>query len=119
LCSNHIFHAGNEEQKRKYIPRLAAGEVLGAWALTEPDAGSDAASIKTTATFDGKIWTLNGSKTFTTQGSVAGIYVIFARTEDPNSPGRFGLTAFVCEKGAPGLEVGKKEKKMGIRASDT
>src|SRR5579859_2998581 len=119
LCSNHIFLAGNEEQRKKYIPRLASGEVLGAWALTEPGAGSDAASIKTTAVFDGKVWTLNGSKTFTTQGSVAGVYVIFAKTEDPNTPGRFGLTAFVCEKGVKGLDVGKKETKMGIRASDT
>lgn len=119
LCSNHIFLAGNEEQRKKYIPRLASGETLGAWALTEPGAGSDAASLKTTAVFDGKVWTLNGSKTFTTQGSVAGIYVIFARTEDPQRPGRFGLTAFACEKGAKGLDVGKKETKMGIRASDT
>ena len=113
LCSNHIFLAGNEEQKRKYLPRLAKGEVLGAWALTEPGAGSDAAGITTTARQESGRWVLNGSKTFTTQGSVAGVYVIFA-----NSGGR-GLSAFVCEKDTPGLTVGKKEKKMGIRASDT
>jgi alkylation response protein AidB-like acyl-CoA dehydrogenase len=118
LCSNHIFLAGNEEQRMKYIPRLAKGEVLGAWALTEPGAGSDANSIQTIADFDGKVWTLNGSKTFTTQGSVAGTYVLFAKN-GAGAPGGPGLTAFVCEKGVPGLEVGKKEKKMGIRASDT
>ncbi len=113
LCSNHIFLAGSEEQKRRYLPRLARGEVLGAWALTEPGAGSDAAGITTTARQEDGHWVLNGSKTFTTQGSVAGVYVIFA-----NSGGR-GLSAFVCEKGVPGLTIGKKEKKMGIRASDT
>ncbi|MBI5201576.1 MAG: acyl-CoA dehydrogenase family protein [Elusimicrobia bacterium] len=117
LCSNHIFIAGNEEQKNKYLTRLAKGEVLGAWALTEPGAGSDAQSIKTTAVFDGKDWILNGSKTFTTQGSVAGTYVIMARTVDPT--GKPGMTAFVVDKGTPGLEVGKKEKKMGLHASDT
>ncbi len=113
LCSGHIFLTGNEAQKQKYLSRLARGEVLGAWALTEPGAGSDAASIKTTAVFEGGRWVLNGSKTFTTQGSVAGVYVIMART------GEKALTAFVCDKGTPGLEVGKKEKKMGIRGSDT
>ncbi len=118
LCSNHIFIAGNEEQKQKYLTRLARGEVLGAWALTEPAAGSDAQSIKTTAVFDGKDWILNGSKTFTTQGSVAGTYVIMARSVDQQS-GKPGMTAFVVEKGTPGLEVGKKEKKMGLHASDT
>lgn len=118
LCSNAIFLSGTEEQKRRYLPRLAAGEVLGAWALTEPGAGSDAASLRTVCEFDGKDWVLNGSKTFTTQGSVAGTYVIYARNA-PGAPGGPGLTAFVCEKGARGLDVGKKEKKMGIRASDT
>ncbi|MEE8424237.1 MAG: acyl-CoA dehydrogenase family protein [Elusimicrobiota bacterium] len=114
LCSNHIFIAGSEKQKKKYLPRLAKGEVLGAWALTEPEAGSDAGGLKTTSEFDGKHWILNGSKTFTTQGSVAGTYVIFAK-----NVGGKGLNAFIVEKGARGLEVGKKEKKMGLRSSDT
>ena len=116
LCANHLFLHGNEDQKRRYLPRLATGEALGAWALTEPGAGSDAASIKTRAVTNGSGWILNGSKTFTTQGSVAGIYVIFARTDGNGKP---QLTAFVAEKGVPGLGVGKIEKKMGIRASDT
>ncbi len=116
LCANHLFLHGDEEQKRRYLPRLASGEVLGAWALTEPGAGSDAASIKTRASRNGDGWVLNGSKTFTTQGSVAGVYVIFAKTGGNGKP---ELTAFVAEKGAAGLGVGKIEKKMGIRASDT
>ncbi|MFH1724358.1 MAG: acyl-CoA dehydrogenase family protein [Elusimicrobiota bacterium] len=114
LCANHIFLAGTDEQRERYLPRLATGEVLGAWALTEPEAGSDAASLRTVSEFDGKQWILNGSKTFTTQGSVAGVCVIFAR----NAGGK-GINAFVVEKGAEGLTVGKKEKKMGLRASDT
>lgn len=118
LCANHIFLAGGEEHKRRYLSRLASGETLGAWALTEPGAGSDAASLQTTAVFRGGQWVLNGSKTFTTQGSVAGIYVILAKTNEKSSGGH-GITAFVCEKGTPGLGVGKKEKKMGLRASDT
>jgi hypothetical protein len=120
LCSNQIYLHGNEDQRRRYIPRLASGQDLGAWALTEPGAGSDAASIQTRAEFDGKNWILNGSKTFTTQGSVAGIYVIFAKTSaEFTESGREGLTAFVVEKGTPGLSVGKIEKKMGLRSSDT
>jgi alkylation response protein AidB-like acyl-CoA dehydrogenase len=112
LCSKHIFLAGNEEQKRKYLPRLTSGQELGAWALTEPMHGSDAAGIETTAKKAEGGWVINGTKTFTTQGSVAGVYVIFAKTED-------GVSAFIVEKGTSGLEVGKKEKKMGLRASDT
>lgn len=118
LCTNHIYQNGDEEQRQKYLPRLASGEVLGAWALTEPQAGSDAASIKTRAVFDGTHWVINGSKTFTTQGSVAGIYVIFAQTSETAGGGR-GITAFVMEKGTPGLNIGKIEHKMGIRSSDT
>ncbi|MDE2039898.1 MAG: acyl-CoA dehydrogenase family protein [Elusimicrobia bacterium] len=120
LCTNHLFLHGSEAQRRRYLPRLCGGEALGAWALTEPAAGSDAASLKTRAVFDGKSWTLNGSKTFTTQGSVAGVYVIFAQTSaKDNGSGKDGLTAFVFEKGHPGLQVGKIEHKMGIRCSDT
>ncbi|MBI5629995.1 MAG: acyl-CoA dehydrogenase family protein [Elusimicrobia bacterium] len=118
LCTNHLFLHASAEQKRKYLPRLATGEVLGAWALTEPQAGSDAASIRTKAVLEGSRWVINGSKTFTTQGSVAGVYVVFAQTGEHPSGGR-GLTAFVMEKGTPGLNVGKIEKKMGIRSSDT
>lgn len=118
LCTNHIYMHGSEEQRLKYVPRLASGEVLGAWALTEPQAGSDAASLRTKAEFDGTHWILNGSKTFTTQGSVAGTYVVFAQNSETAGGGR-GLTAFVMEKGTPGLNVGKVEKKMGIRSSDT
>jgi len=112
LCSNHLFLAGNEEQKKKYLPRLTSGQALGAWALTEPGAGSDAQSLATRAERRNGGWVLNGTKTFTTQGSVAGVYVLFAQTGK-------GLSAFVVEKGAKGLSVGKKEKKMGLRCSDT
>ncbi len=120
LCSSQIYLHGSEEQRLRYIPRLASGQDLGAWALTEPGAGSDAASIQTRAEFDGVHWILNGSKTFTTQGSVAGIYVIFAKTSaEFTENGREGLTAFVVEKGTPGLNIGKIEKKMGLRSSDT
>jgi alkylation response protein AidB-like acyl-CoA dehydrogenase len=120
LCTNHIFMHGSEEQRLKYVPRLASGQVLGAWALTEPQAGSDAASLKTRAVKEGDVWVLSGSKTFTTQGSVAGVYVIFAQTTaKDNGSGRDGLSVFVMEKGTPGLSVGKIEHKMGIRSSDT
>ncbi len=116
LCGNTIAIAGTEEQKRKYLPRMAKSEIMGAWALTESEAGSDAKAIKTQAQLEGEFWILNGSKTFTTQGSVAGVYVIFAVTS-PDAEGQ-GISAFVAEPG-PGLEIGKVEKKMGLRASDT
>lgn len=117
LCANTILFAGTQTQKKKYLPVLSSGASLGAWALTEPGAGSDAKSIQTTAQEQEDGWALNGAKTFTTQGSVAGIYVIFAVT----TPGEQaqGISAFVVEAGTPGLEVGKKEKKMGLHASDT
>jgi len=117
LCTNHIFQAGNDEQRRKYIPKLASGEWIGAWSLTEPTAGSDAAGTKTIARADGDHWILNGSKTFTTHGSVADVTVVFAVT-DPEK-GNKGISAFVVEKGTPGFRPGKKENKMGLRASDT
>jgi alkylation response protein AidB-like acyl-CoA dehydrogenase len=117
LCSNHIYLAGTEAQRRKYLPQLASGRVLGAWGLTEPGSGSDAAAMQTTATLDGVHWVLNGTKNFITQGSVAGMYVIMAITD------RFkrekGISAFILEKGTPGFRVGRKEHKMGFRASDT
>ena len=117
LCSNHIFLAGNEAQKSKYIPLLASGKWLGAWGLTEPGSGSDAGSARTTAVRKGDRWVLNGNKTFITNGHYADISVIIAVTD--KSQGTRGLSAFVVEKGTPGFRAGKKENKLGLRASDT
>lgn len=117
LCSNHIFIAGNEEQKRKYIPKLATGEFLGAWGLTEPGAGSDAGSARMTAVRKGKTWVLNGTKTFITNGHYADVAVIIAVTD--RTTGTHGLSAFIVDKGAKGFRPGKKENKLGLRASDT
>ncbi len=117
LCTGHVLLFGSEEQKRQYLPRLARGEVLGGWCLTEPGAGSDAGAIQTRAVRRGNVWVLNGSKVFVTQGSVAGVYVVMAVT-DPTAK-RQGISAFVVERGAPGLRIGKKEDKLGLRASDT
>jgi alkylation response protein AidB-like acyl-CoA dehydrogenase len=117
LGTNHIFLAGNETQKRKYIPRLAGGEWLAAWALTEPGSGSDAGSARTTATKNGDRYILNGSKTFITNGHYADAAVVIAVTD--KSKGTHGLSAFVVEKGTPGFRPGKKENKLGLRASDT
>jgi len=118
LCLGHIMLAANDEQKKRYVPRLAGGETLGAWALTEPVSGSDAAALATTATRDGDDWIINGSKNFITNGHRAGVFVILART-DPNVDKTKGISAFVVERGAPGFEIGPKEDKMGMRASDT
>lgn len=117
LCCNHINLFGNEAQKKKYLPRLVSGETLGAWALTEAGAGSDAAAIKTRAVRKGDYWLLNGSKMFITNGSLAQIAVVMAVT-DPEK-GRNGISAFILEKGMKGFKVGKKENKLGIRAADT
>jgi butyryl-CoA dehydrogenase len=117
LCAAHILNFGSEIQKQKYLPSLARGEKLGAWALTEPGSGSDAAALKTRATLEGEHWVLAGEKQFTTQGSTAGVYVIMAST-DP-SQGKKGISAFIVERGTPGLRVGKIENKLGVRASDT
>ena len=117
LCSNHIFLVGNEEQKRRYLPRLATGEALGAWGLTEPGSGSDAGSARTTAVRKGDKWVLNGTKTFITNGHYAEIAVVIAVTD--REKGTHGLSAFVVEKGTPGFRPGKKENKLGLRASDT
>jgi len=117
LCSNHIFLAGNEEQRRKYIPKLASGEWLGAWGLTEPNSGSDAAGARTTAIRKGEKWVLNGNKTFITNGHYADVAVVIAVTD--KTQGTHGLSAFVVEKGTPGFRPGKKENKLGLRASDT
>ena len=117
LCTGHILHGASADQKQRYLPRLASGEALGGWCLTEPSAGSDAAAIATRAVRRGSVYVLNGSKVFVTQGSVAGVYVVMAVT-DP-AAGRGGISAFIVERDTPGLRVGKKEDKLGLRASDT
>lgn len=117
LCTGHILHFASPEQKRRYLPSLARGEALGAWCLTEPSAGSDAAAITTRAERRGRVYVLNGSKVFVTQGSVAGVYVVVAIT-DP-SAGRHRISAFIVGRDTPGLHIGKKEDKLGLRASDT
>ncbi len=117
LCQMPILHFGTEEQKQKYLVPLAKGETLGAFGLTEPGAGTDAAGQQTKAVLDGDEWVLNGTKMFITNGYYADTYVIFAMTD--KSLGRKGISAFIVEKGTPGFTFGTKEKKMGIRGSAT
>jgi alkylation response protein AidB-like acyl-CoA dehydrogenase len=117
LCSNHIFIAGNEAQKKKYVPKLASGEFIGAWGLTEPSAGSDAGSARMTATRAKGGWVLNGSKTFITNGHYADVLVVIAVTD--RAAHTHGLSAFAVEKDSKGFRAGKKENKLGLRASDT
>jgi alkylation response protein AidB-like acyl-CoA dehydrogenase len=117
LCSNHIFLAGNEEQRRKYIPKLATGEFIGAWGLTEPGSGSDAGGARCHAVRKGGKWILNGTKTFITNGRYADVMVAIAVTD--KTANTHGLSAFVVDKGTPGFRAGKKEDKLGLRASDT
>src|SRR3989454_820727 len=117
LCTGNILIAANDEQKRKYVPDLAAGKKIGAWALTEPSVGSDAGGMKTAAKREGRQWVLNGAKNFCTNAPVAGTFVIIARTEP--TKGNRGIGAFVVEKGTPGLHIGKMEDKLGMRASAT
>jgi alkylation response protein AidB-like acyl-CoA dehydrogenase len=117
LCSGHIFLAGNEEQKKKYLTPLAKGEKVGCWGLTENSAGSDAGGTKTVAVRDGDHWVINGSKTFITNASVADTAVVMAVTD--KSKGKKGISAFVVERGTPGFRPGKKEDKLGVRSSDT
>jgi alkylation response protein AidB-like acyl-CoA dehydrogenase len=117
LCSNHIYLAGNEAQKRKYIPKLASGEFIGAWGLTEPNSGSDAGGARMTATRSKGGWLLNGTKTFITNGTYADVAVVIAVTD--RAAHTHGLSAFVVEKGTKGFRPGKKENKLGLRASDT
>jgi alkylation response protein AidB-like acyl-CoA dehydrogenase len=117
LCSNHIYKFATEEQKKKYLVPLAQGKKLGAWSLTEPEAGSDAGGTRTTAIRQGDCWLLNGSKTFTTNGSYADICVAMAVTD--KSKNSHGISAFILEKGTAGFRPGKKENKLGMRASDT
>jgi alkylation response protein AidB-like acyl-CoA dehydrogenase len=117
LSTNHIWRFGDEEQRQHYVTRLARGEVLGAWALTEPQAGSDIDAIETRARRDGLGWVIHGSKMFTTHGSVAGIYVVFVSTVDTS--GTSGISSFIIERETPGLIRGRPEDKLGVRASDT
>jgi len=117
LCIGHLLVAANERQKKKYLPPLAAGEYLGAWCLTEPGCGSDAANMSTTALPKGDEWVINGAKMFITNGTRAGVFVVMAVT-DPTNKAK-GTTAFLVERDTPGLSMGPKEDKMGMRASDT
>src|SRR5712672_1888263 len=118
LCTNHIMLAGNEEQRKRWIPKLASGQWLGAWGLTEPGSGSDAGGARTTAVKKGGTWVLNGSKTFITNGGYADCAVVLAVT-DKEKGTRGGISGFVVEKGTPGFRPGRKENKLGLRASDT
>jgi alkylation response protein AidB-like acyl-CoA dehydrogenase len=117
LCSNHIYLAGNAEQKKKYIPKLATAEHIGAWGLTEPNSGSDAGGARMNGVRQKNGWLLNGTKTFITNGSYADVAVVIAVTD--KTAHTHGLSAFVVEKGAKGFRPGKKENKLGLRASDT
>lgn len=117
LCTNHILMFGTDEQKEKYLPKLASGEHIGAWGLTEPNTGSDAGNMQTTAVKDGDHWVLNGSKNFITHGISGQVAVVMTRTGDPRT--KNNSTAFIVEKGTPGFSGGKKEDKLGMRASET
>lgn len=117
LCTNHILAFGNEEQKKKWIPKLASGEHIGAWGLTEHNTGSDAGGMSTTAVRDGNDWIINGAKNFITHAISGQIAVVVVRTGEKGDSK--GMTAFVVEKGTPGFSSGKKENKLGMRASET
>jgi alkylation response protein AidB-like acyl-CoA dehydrogenase len=117
LCSNHIYLAGNTEQKQRYLPKLTSGEWIGCWSLTESEAGSDAGGTRTSAVPDRDSWVLNGSKTFCTNAHVADVCVAMAMTD--RSASAHGISAFILEKDTPGFKVGKKENKLGMRCSPT
>jgi alkylation response protein AidB-like acyl-CoA dehydrogenase len=117
LCTNHIYLAGTDEQRKRYIPKLATGEWIGCWSLTEPEAGSDAAGTRTAANFVKGEWVINGGKTFTTNAQYADVCVAMAVTDRAAS--QHGISAFIIEKDTPGFRVGKKENKLGMRASAT
>jgi alkylation response protein AidB-like acyl-CoA dehydrogenase len=117
LCTNHILTFGNEEQKQKYLPKLATGQWIGAWGLTEPNTGSDAMRMKCTAIRDGDYWVLNGNKLWITHGKSGDVAVVIARTGELLDSR--GMTTFVVERGTPGFRAGKKENKLGMRASET
>ena len=117
LCTNHLFMFGTEEQKRRWVTPLAQGKTIGAWGLTESEAGSDSKGTKTTAVLDGSEWVLNGSKNFITHGSVGDTAVLMAVTD--KTAGTHGISAFVVDLHQRGIRAGKKENKLGLRASDT
>lgn len=117
LCTGHIFYHGNEEQKRKYLPKLASGEWIGAWGLTEANTGSDAMRMETTAVKDGDHWVLNGTKNWITHGLSGDVAVVLIRTGDLLDSN--GITAFIIEKGTPGFSAVKIKEKLGVRASET
>ncbi len=117
LCTNHILTFGNEEQKKKYLPKLATAEHIGAWGLTEPNTGSDAGNMQTTAVRDGDSWILNGTKSWITHGKSGDIAVVVTRTGEPRA--KNNSTVFVVERGTEGFKAGKKENKLGMRASET
>jgi alkylation response protein AidB-like acyl-CoA dehydrogenase len=117
LCTGHILYFGNEEQKKKYLPKLASGEWIGAWGLTEANTGSDSGNMQCTAVKDGDDWVLNGTKNWITHGKSGNVAVVLARTGAPRS--KNNITAFIVERGTPGFSAGKKENKLGMRASET
>src|SRR5215207_2681783 len=117
LCTGHILAFGNEEQKQKYLPKLAVAEWIGAWGLTEPNTGSDAGNMRTVAILDGDYYVLNGAKNFITHGKSGDVAVVVCRTGEPRT--KNNATAFVVERGTPGFSGGKKENKLGMRASET
>jgi len=117
LCSNHIYKSGSDEQRQRYIPRLASGEWIGCWSLTEPEAGSDAAGTRTTAALENGCWVLNGAKTFTTNAHYANVCVAMAVTD--RAAAQHGISAFIIDQGTAGYRPGKKENKLGLRASAT
>jgi alkylation response protein AidB-like acyl-CoA dehydrogenase len=117
LCTGHILSFGNEAQKEKYLPKLATAEYLGAWGLTEPNTGSDAGNMQTTAVKDGDEWILNGTKNWITHGKSGDVAVVICRTGEART--KDNSTAFIIERGTPGFSAGKKENKLGMRASET
>jgi alkylation response protein AidB-like acyl-CoA dehydrogenase len=117
LCTGHLLQFGNDEQKAKWLPKLASGEWIGAWGLTEPNTGSDAANMRTTAVKEGDSWVINGAKNFITHGITGDIAVVIARTGEKGDS--HGMSAFVVERGTPGFSGGRKEDKLGMRASET
>lgn len=117
LCCGHLMNFGSKEQKEKYLPQLATGEALGSWALTEPNTGSDAGNMKCVAMQEGNEWVINGTKSWITHGNSSEIGVVICRTGEPRK--KDNATAFIVERGIPGLSAGKKENKLGMRASET
>ncbi|UEG50391.1 acyl-CoA dehydrogenase family protein [Ferruginibacter lapsinanis] len=117
LCTGHMMTFGNEEQKQKYLPKLATAEFIGSWGLTEPNSGSDAGNMKTTAVKDGDDWILNGTKCWITHGKSSDLMVVICRTGEPRA--KDSSTAFIVDRGTPGFNAGKKENKLGMRASET